>query len=218
MKPHHHTKGFTLIETVVAILILSLTVGALLTLTANSIFSVRYARNQIVANNLAQESLEYIRNSRDTARQQHIVWTDWLKTLNVDYRGVQYDLTSPHGCFLTTSSSSPKGCIVSPYTPANAPIWEMTYAGSCTGQPSATASCPSIWFYSATGFYSYPSRDPDTTLTNDSLPVRTSFIRWINTSLSPDQSQLTVTVTMEWYNGINKKTLTQSMILTNWAQ
>lgn len=58
-------QGFTLIETLIAVFILTLTIGGLLTLAANGYFSVRYARNQIVANNLLQESLEYIRNSRD---------------------------------------------------------------------------------------------------------------------------------------------------------
>jgi prepilin-type N-terminal cleavage/methylation domain-containing protein len=211
--PHRAQRGFTLIETVVAILILSLTVGALLTLTANGIFSVRYARNQIVANNLAQEALEYIRNTRDTARQQvpQISWDAWLMTLNVGIGGEQHALSTPRGCFQTGAN---QGCIIDPYT-SDATIWEQTYSGSCT---SGATGCPYIWFYPGTGFYTYPSRDHPDALEGGTAPVRTSYIRRINAVLSTDPNQLTVTATITWNNGNTPKTLTQSMILTNWGQ
>lgn len=91
------SSGFTLIETVIAILILSLSLGALLTLSAGGIFSVRYARNQIVADNLNQEALEYLRNERDTEAIRGTTWTDWVASL-------------PSGCF------DADGCRVDPYT------------------------------------------------------------------------------------------------------
>lgn len=90
------TKGFTLIETIVAIFILSMAMGALLTLAANGFYSVRYARNQIVADNLMQESLEFIRNSRDSSFRSGLDWVSWRARLS--------------GCF------SANGCIVDVYT------------------------------------------------------------------------------------------------------
>jgi prepilin-type N-terminal cleavage/methylation domain-containing protein len=210
--PHRAQRGFTLIETVVAILILSLTVGALLTLTANGIFSVRYARNQIVANNLAQEALEYVRNKRDTARQQLVPWDTWLMTLNVGTNGAQSALSTPRGCFQTGTN---QGCIVDPYT-SDSTIWEQTYPGSCTS--SGATSCPYIWFYPQTGFYTYSSRTHPDSLLGNTAPVRTSYIRRVNAVLSTDLNQLTITATITWNNGNTPKTLTQSMILTNWGQ
>jgi type II secretory pathway pseudopilin PulG len=76
-------KGFTLIETIVAIFILTMTIGALLTLAAGGFYSVRYARNQIIAESLIQESLEYVRNDRDTNIAQGMPWTDWVKKMDV---------------------------------------------------------------------------------------------------------------------------------------
>ncbi len=59
-------KGFTLVETLVAISIFTGSVLGLLALTGGSISNTNYARDRIVATFLAQEGLEYMRNLRDT--------------------------------------------------------------------------------------------------------------------------------------------------------
>ncbi len=59
-------KGFTIIEAIVAIFILTVSVSSMLGVTASSIASARYARNEITANYLLQEAVDSIRNSRDT--------------------------------------------------------------------------------------------------------------------------------------------------------
>jgi type II secretory pathway pseudopilin PulG len=93
--PHNHEAGFTLVETLIAILILAMTIGALLNLTAGGFFTIRYAKNDIVANNLLQESLEYIHNNRDSASQQGLTWDAWKSGFNA--------------CF------APSGCMINPY-------------------------------------------------------------------------------------------------------
>lgn len=201
----HNQQGFTLIETVVAILILSMTVGVLLTLTAGGVFSVRYARNQIVADNLNQEALEYIRNRRDSAKEQGVTWDTWLTTLNVRTNGIPQPLSTPFGCF-----DQAKGCLIDPYT-TDPNIWEYNATGSCTSQSGT--GCPYLWFYPANGFYTYPSRTHAMVSGN---PVITTYIRRVRVERDSTQEIITVTVTTTWKNGTANKSSSQSMVLSNW--
>jgi prepilin-type N-terminal cleavage/methylation domain-containing protein len=58
-------RGFTLIETLVAISLLSIAIVAPMSLTSQSLSAAYYARDQITAFNLAQEGLEAVRAIRD---------------------------------------------------------------------------------------------------------------------------------------------------------
>lgn len=62
----HNHKGFTLIETLFAILIFSSALVALTTIAGRGISAASSARQQTVAHYLAQEGLEIARNVRDT--------------------------------------------------------------------------------------------------------------------------------------------------------
>lgn len=62
-QPH---KGFTLIETLFAILIFSAALISLMTIAGRGISATSSAREQISAHYLAQEGLEIVRNIRDT--------------------------------------------------------------------------------------------------------------------------------------------------------
>jgi Tfp pilus assembly protein PilV len=57
--------GFTLLETMVAIMLFIIALSALLALVRDSITSATYTRNEVVATYLAQEGIDYIRNIRD---------------------------------------------------------------------------------------------------------------------------------------------------------
>lgn len=58
-------RGFTLIETLVAISILVIAIAAPMTLASQSLSIAFYARDQITAFHLAQEAIEAIRSKRD---------------------------------------------------------------------------------------------------------------------------------------------------------
>jgi len=60
-----HKKGFTLIETLVAITVLLIAIVAPMTLAQDGIVAARLAQDQIVAFYLAQEGVEVVRNMRD---------------------------------------------------------------------------------------------------------------------------------------------------------
>jgi type II secretory pathway pseudopilin PulG len=59
-------KGFTLVEALVAVFILTFSIVTLMTVVSTSLFSSRYARNEITASYLAQEAVDFIRNDRDS--------------------------------------------------------------------------------------------------------------------------------------------------------
>lgn len=57
--------GFTLVETLVAISIFSVSIIALMSVLSDGISDTGYAKKKIIASYLAQEGIEYIRNMRD---------------------------------------------------------------------------------------------------------------------------------------------------------
>ena len=190
-------KGFTLIETLIAIFILTMTVAGLITLASGGFFSVRYSRNQIVADALIQESLEYIRNDRDSAIQQDVSWDAWLTRLNMNASGVTAALGSPtQGCFAST------GCQVDPYTSGAKMV-------ACGGQ------CATILYYSNQGFYGYASGTYP--FGSGEQSYNTSYVRTITATLNPtDSNQVTVTASVRWLNGSATKNLAQSIVIANW--
>lgn len=59
------TRGFTLIETLVAVSLLTIAIVAPMTLISKSLSAAYYARDQVVAFHLAQEAIETVRHVRD---------------------------------------------------------------------------------------------------------------------------------------------------------
>lgn len=67
MKPLSPNRGFTLIETMVAVSILTLSVAGPLFTASRAIVASVTARDQLTASYLAQEGIEYVRAMRDNA-------------------------------------------------------------------------------------------------------------------------------------------------------
>ncbi len=59
------SKGFTLLEALVATSILMVAVVAPITIAQKGLSSAVYSKNQIIASYLAQDAIEYIKNKRD---------------------------------------------------------------------------------------------------------------------------------------------------------
>lgn len=72
-------RGFSLIETLVAVVILVSAVVGPLTLAQRSIRSAVYARDQVVATFLAEEAIEYIRSIRDGNEHKRNNWLNGLE-------------------------------------------------------------------------------------------------------------------------------------------
>lgn len=60
------SKGFTLVETLVAISIFTGSILGLMSVLASGISNTNYAKQKMIASYLAQEGIECIRNTRDT--------------------------------------------------------------------------------------------------------------------------------------------------------
>ena len=59
--------GFTLVEAMFAIFILTFVIVGLMTVVSSSLYSARYAKQEIIMNFLIQEALDGIRNDRDSS-------------------------------------------------------------------------------------------------------------------------------------------------------
>jgi len=68
-------KGFTLIEAMVALVLVTLAVGPLLVLSTTTVNVASRIENNLIAANLAQEGIEVVRNIRDT---------NWINDLAFD--------------------------------------------------------------------------------------------------------------------------------------
>ena len=117
-------KGFTLLETFVALSILTFVVIGPLTLASYSIRSASLSQNQLTAFYLAQEAMEYVKNRRDINALNGNA--NWLKDL----------APSGGGNGLCRNN---KGCTVDiPYNDI---------------QPCPDGGCPKMRYSSDTGFY-----------------------------------------------------------------
>ncbi len=188
-----NSKGFTLIETLVAIFILVLTIGTLMSLSASSFFSVRYAKNQITASNLVQAQLEFIRNVRDTKFNDYYV-----------------EQGQAYGGFPEFIQSFVNYCTNSYYKVCHMdPIYR---AGGFLASTNENDFFP-IYYFKDTGEYAmvgYRSVDNQlsTNMTPSPFSIQTKFVKH-----SDDMVEAIVSI--RWKNGLIDRTLTQSMILTN---
>lgn len=98
-------RGFTLVETLVAILIFVLALSALLALVKDSVTSAIYTKNEMIATYLNQESIDYIRNIRDeivkiNPNPSSNPWNDFTyEILDASRGGCDINLVNP-GCEL----------------------------------------------------------------------------------------------------------------------
>jgi prepilin-type N-terminal cleavage/methylation domain-containing protein len=60
-----YNQGFTIIETLVAITILLISIAGPLTIAQKSLTAATLAKDQVIASYLAQDLMEYIKNTRD---------------------------------------------------------------------------------------------------------------------------------------------------------
>jgi prepilin-type N-terminal cleavage/methylation domain-containing protein len=127
-------RGFSIIEALVAITILSFVLTGATTLVNISLRTVTSFRDELTAIMLAQEGSEYVRWRRDTNRIAFTAQPDrWMD-------------------FLLTSGGNPCSG-----TPCYARL--STNTGNVTFTACAAAGCPPLRFNPATGLFSYETSD-----------------------------------------------------------
>lgn len=92
-------RGFTFLETIVAIGILTIALASPLTLASSSIRAAGQAKDKFIASYLAAEAIEYVRNVRDT----NALTGGWLGPLLS--RGVKSCRTEDGGCIIDVTQS-----------------------------------------------------------------------------------------------------------------
>src|SRR3989344_968315 len=132
-------RGFTLIETLVAISIFTVSILALLSILTQGISDTNYAKNKIIASYLAQEGIEYIRNMRDTfmlydPADTQTGWNSFSSKL------VNASCEVSNGCYFDDQNLN--------YADPSQPMAEITVA-AC-GSP-----CPPLLYDETTGKYGY---------------------------------------------------------------
>lgn len=126
IKKINNKKGFTIVETLIAVLILSAAILGATSAAQTGISSYIYSKNQIIAFYLAQEGFEQIRNLRD---ENYLKSNSWLT-------GIAANNSDP--CYFG------KTCTVSPV--------EQTAPIQCSG---GAGTCLYLRQDLATGFYGY---------------------------------------------------------------
>jgi len=100
---HTHTeraaRGFTLIETLLAVLILAVSLAAPLTIAAKAMSSALIAKDQTIAFFLAQDAVEYMRFVRDTN-----------KLNDLDYLAGMGGCTGSDGCRVDSRENTIVAC------------------------------------------------------------------------------------------------------------
>ncbi len=104
----HSKKGFTLIETLVAITILLIAVVGPISLIGDALHKLYYAKDQMIAINLAQEGIEVVRQVRDTNMLNSAVGFDIFALSSPAYYTVNAISTTP----LTSSDSTQKPVLI----------------------------------------------------------------------------------------------------------
>lgn len=122
-------RGFTLIETMVAILLLSTAIAGPLTIASKGLSTSLVAKDQIGAFNLAQDGMEYIRFVRDTNRLKGANW-----------------LTGAGG---TSAGTDLSACVSSGGTVSCYVDSVQSTVTACSG------ACPIINYDSTNHYYSY---------------------------------------------------------------
>jgi prepilin-type N-terminal cleavage/methylation domain-containing protein len=135
-------KGFTLVETLVAIAILSISILSTFTAVQSALQSSLFARDQINAFYLIQEAMESVRNTRDGNALANIA------SLSSGGSGVNW----LHG--ISESAGDP--CYFGNVCIVDSPQKQMTYCGTSFG------SCPFIKEDTVSGLFGYNNNWTDT--------------------------------------------------------
>jgi prepilin-type N-terminal cleavage/methylation domain-containing protein len=159
-----NSKGFTLVETLVAVSIFSVSILGLFAILTQGTANTAYAKKKITASYLAQEGIEYIRNLRDTNMLYSgsiLGWTFFQAKVN----GVRCDL--PEGCYFDDRNVS--------FTDSSQPMRDLDMI-------RCNPACAELRYDVATWKFGYASG------------VNSGFTRKINVNFLGNEAEVTSTV------------------------
>lgn len=179
------SKGFTFVETLVAVSILSLVVAATFTSVQMGLKASIGAKDQIIAFYLAQEAIEFIKNVRDENALHSLEdpsSINWLHNLSE---------TKDDPCWMGDVNFPQKTCTIDS---------AQGISGGVSACAGGFGTCPNLNQDSVTGLYGY---------TAGGNWVPTNFKREIQISMLPTVTDaITVTIKMSWITEGIPKTFT----------
>lgn len=182
-------KGFTLIETLLAVLILTIAIGGPLTIAARGLQATLISRDQMVAGLLAQDALEYVRFIRDTNRLNN---KSWLAGLDGTSNGHTVGGVGAANC---TGTIDTDGRYVGDRCIVDSLKDQVAFCGTalCTDTP--------LYYNEAGGEYSYQAAGNTVT----------KYTRTVYIALPSDNpKEADVRVVVQWKD---RGTITRSLIL-----
>ncbi len=124
MSMHRTKKGFTLIETMVAVAVLAIALVGPYTAVRTALNASYVARDQLIASSLAQEGMEYIRSIRDNNYLNSRTWLTGLSTLSCYDNPASYCIVDPTRGDVNTTSSA-----ISASALSSVPVLKVTSTG-----------------------------------------------------------------------------------------
>lgn len=189
------SRGFTLIETLVALSIFTSSILGLLIILSKGISDTGYAKRKIIASYLAQEGVEYVRNLRDT----YVLYTTPTATgwTNFKEKLTTASCEMPNGCYFNADS------LFSTFPDSNMPIANNSLFFLTACSSSTCAEAP-LKYDSTNGVYGY-------TAGTDS-----GFIRKINVVITANEVKVSSTVS--WVQGSGTYAMVFRENLFNWLE
>jgi prepilin-type N-terminal cleavage/methylation domain-containing protein len=165
--------GFTLIETLLAILILAMAIAGPLSIAAKGLQLALISKDQVTATYLAQDGIEYVRFIRDTNRLQGL---DWLAGLDGTSNG--HTFNSGGGQANCTGGNQ---CIIDSLKD------QVTYCGTSV----ATCAQTHLYFDPTNNYYTYSTAGTTQTIFSRTVSVTPA-------SINGGSNEADVIVTVQW--------------------
>ncbi len=183
--------GFTLVETLVAVSIFSISIAAMISVVASGVGNTITVKNRIVGNNLAQENIEYLRHLRNRYAGPGTT-TDWNNFV-ANLSQCNNDQNSGQICAMPDiAEESP-----------NPEFRVCLDHDECSDLPI---------YYDSNGYYFQPGPGAPSGAT------LTAFRRYFDFYVDlakPDEAKITVTVVWRERNN-TERSVSLSETLTNW--
>jgi len=192
-------KGFTLIETLVAVSIFTTSVLALMVVLSNNLSNVNYAKRKLIATFLAQEGVEYMRNMRDTyllylppsAPEGDNGWNSFVVKIS------DCDMWEGKACYFDNTAIN--------FADQSQPIIDIPII-LCPSQ-----ICPELKYTASSGKYDY----------NTNTGVNSGFVRKIeisdvNNNVNSDEIEVISTVYYAIPSGVKSISLKENLF--NWIR
>ncbi len=188
-------KGFTLVETLVAISIVMITLVGPFQAVEHALSASYISRDELIGSSLAQEAVEYVLNLRDNNYL-------WNNANPGNLRSWTYGFDGTSG---TPNCVTPNQCVVDPFqsTVVSCP------GGSCATLPlyiaSSGASQPYLYNQSTTGVPSRFTRS-----------IQLCYIQSNGSCTAALSNEAKLTVTVTWSTANQPHTTTVTEYLENW--